>query len=157
LEDDRQTISSKDLVHLFVDIVSKNGNLLLNVGPKEDGTIPQIQLDRLADLGNWLKVNGQGIYDSKPWQTYSHKNSNGLDLRFTRKGNDLYVFVLNFSKGNKIHIPGLKTTINSQAIVFGDVNNKVNMVRSGYGVEIRLPENVKHSLCTMLKISNITD
>jgi alpha-L-fucosidase len=64
--------------------VSKNGNLLLNVGPKEDGTIPQIQLDRLSDLGNWLKINGEGIFDSKTWKTFGYKNSNGLDLRFTR-------------------------------------------------------------------------
>lgn len=157
LEDDKQTIGSKDLVRLFVDIVSKNGNLLLNVGPKEDGTIPQIQLDRLTDLGNWLKINGEGIFDTKTWKTFSYKNSDGLDLRFTRKGNNLYVFIFQLPKTNTIHIPNLVSAKNSEAIVFGDVNREAKMVKSDNGVDIKLPENVKPSYCTMLKITNITD
>jgi alpha-L-fucosidase len=157
LEDDKQTIASKDLVRLLVDIVSKNGNLLLNVGPKDDGTIPQIQLDRLSDLGNWLKINGEGIFDSKTWKTSGYKNSNGLDLRFTRKGSNLYVFIFNLPENNKIHIPDLVIAKNAEAIAFGDVNRKVKMAKSNHGVEIKLPENAKPSFCTMLKISNITD
>lgn len=157
LEDDKQTIASKDLVRLFVDIVSKNGNLLLNVGPKEDGTIPRIQLDRLADLGNWLKINGEGIFDTKPWKMFGYKNANGLDLRFTRKGNNLYVFVFNVPKNNTILIPDLVSAKNAEAIVSGDANRKVKMVKSNKGVEIKLPENLKPSFCTMLKITNITD
>ncbi len=157
LEDDKQTIASKDLIHLFVDIVSKNGNLLLNVGPTDDGTIPQIQLDRLTDLGNWLKINGEGIYDSKTWKTHGYKNPDGVDLRFTRKGNDLYVFIFNLPGNNTIHIPGLKSVKNSEAIAFGDANRKVKMVRFNNGVDIKLPDNAKPSFCTMLKITNITD
>jgi alpha-L-fucosidase len=53
---------------MFVDIVSKNGNLLINVGPQADGTIPDNQLKPLKDLGKWLKLNGEGIYDSDPWK-----------------------------------------------------------------------------------------
>jgi alpha-L-fucosidase len=157
LEDERQTIASKDLVRLLVDIVSKNGNLLLNVGPKDDGTIPQIQLDRLADLGSWLKINGEGIYDTQTWKTFGHKNAEGLDLRFTRKGANLYVFVFNLPKNNTVHIPHLGSTKNAEGIVFGDENRKVKMVKSGNGVDIKLPENTKPSFCTMLKITGITD
>jgi alpha-L-fucosidase len=137
--------------------VSKNGNLLLNVGPKEDGTIPQIQLDRLADLGTWLKINGEGIYDSKTWKTFGYKSPDGLDLRFTRKGNNLYVFIFSLPKNNTIHIPNLGSAKNSEAIAFGDGNRKLKMSKVGSGINIQLPANVMPSFCTMLKITNIAD
>lgn len=59
-----------ELVRLLVDVVSKNGNLLLNIGPRADGTIPEGMQTRLLALGDWLKVNGEAIYGSKPWLTY---------------------------------------------------------------------------------------
>ena len=59
-------IDPAELVRMFVDIVSKNGNLLLNVGPMADGTIPEIQLSRLRALEAWLKVNGEAIFNTRP-------------------------------------------------------------------------------------------
>src|SRR5262249_8374486 len=56
-----ETIAPDQLVFLLVDIVSKNGNLLLDVGPEADGTIPAVQLSRLKALGSWLKTNGEAI------------------------------------------------------------------------------------------------
>ena len=63
-EGEEQTIQPDKLIYLLVDIVSKNGNLLLDVGPEADGTIPQIQLDRLKALGAWLKQNGGDLRDA---------------------------------------------------------------------------------------------
>lgn len=65
-ETDEDLIPSDELIDLFVDVVGKGGNLLLNVGPRADGTIPEIQTKRLVDLGAWLDVNGAGIYDTRP-------------------------------------------------------------------------------------------
>lgn len=65
-ETDEDLIPSNELIDLFVDVVGKGGNLLLNVGPRADGTIPEIQAKRLNDLGTWLDVNGAGIYDTRP-------------------------------------------------------------------------------------------
>lgn len=59
-------LSVQELVHSFVDIVSKNGNLLLNVGPMADGTIPALQRERLEGLGTWLRVNSEAIYGTRP-------------------------------------------------------------------------------------------
>lgn len=90
VEGPEQVIASDKLVWLLVDIVSKNGNLLLNIGPRPDGSISEIQMDRLDKLGEWLGVNGEGIFDSRPWT----KASSGADTRFTRKGDSLYVYVV---------------------------------------------------------------
>jgi alpha-L-fucosidase len=70
-----------ELVDQLVDIVSKNGNLLLNIGPKADGTIPDIQKERLLGIGRWLDVNGEGIYGTDYWKTFGEDS-----IRFTRKG-----------------------------------------------------------------------
>ena len=86
VEGTKQTISEKDLIHLLIDIVSKNGNLLLNVGPKADGSIPEIQVERLRALGRWLKVNGESIFGTRPWERADGKTSDGIDVRFTRNG-----------------------------------------------------------------------
>jgi alpha-L-fucosidase len=67
VEGPKQVIASDKLVALLADIVSKNGNLLLNIGPRPDGSISEIQLDRLQALGRWLKVNGEAIFDTQPW------------------------------------------------------------------------------------------
>ena len=84
-EDDSHTLSSTELIHLLIDVVSKNGNLLINVGPKPDGTIPDIQLDRLNELGDWMSINGRAIYDTRPWHTYGGKTISGKEYRFTKK------------------------------------------------------------------------
>ena len=61
---------AKSLIDELVDVVSKNGNLLLNVGPKSDGTIPDEARTILLQMGAWLKTNGEAIYGSRPWLVY---------------------------------------------------------------------------------------
>jgi alpha-L-fucosidase len=60
-------LTAADLVQLLVDVVSKNGNLLINVGPKADGTIPDLQREPLEGLGRWLDTNGEAIFGTRPW------------------------------------------------------------------------------------------
>jgi alpha-L-fucosidase len=97
-----------ELVRLLCDVVSKNGNLLLNIGPRADGTIPEGMQRRLLALGDWLKVNGEAIYGSQPWTTYGEhagdlirednviytKHSmrvHETEFRYTRKPGVVYV------------------------------------------------------------------
>jgi alpha-L-fucosidase len=95
----------KSIVWQLADTVSKNGNLLLNIGPKSDGTIPQEAQTILRDIGAWLKINGDAIYGTRPWTVYGEgptkevagsfhddatKTYTAQDMRFTTKAGSIY-------------------------------------------------------------------
>jgi alpha-L-fucosidase len=86
-------MSGDDLIWLLIDVVSNNGNLLINVGPTGDGKIPEIQQSRLKHLGVWLKQYGESIFETTPWITSHARTQDGLDVRFTRKDSILYTFI----------------------------------------------------------------
>ncbi len=105
VEGPKEVIAPDKLVALLADIVSKNGNLLLNIGPRPDGSISEIQLDRLHALGRWLKVNGEAIFDTQPWVRAS-AGAEGPDVRFTQKDDTLYAILLARPSAT-VAIPGL--------------------------------------------------
>ena len=106
IEGPEHTIAEDKLIQLLVDIVSKNGNLLLNVGPRPDGSIPELQRERLEALGRWLRTNGEAIFGTRPWTRPDAKTADGLDVRFTRKGGDVFAVVFGDPAGRPVTIPG---------------------------------------------------
>jgi alpha-L-fucosidase len=110
------------IVHQLVDIVSKNGNFLLNVGPRSDGTIPEEVQHILLETGAWMKMNGEAIYGSRPWKIYGEgptktavgafqettaKPFTAADFRFTTKGKTLYAIELGWPANREAIIHSL--------------------------------------------------
>ncbi len=92
-EDAGDHLSADELVELFVDVVSKGGNLLLNVGPRADGIIPSLQRDPLTGLGGWLDGNGRAFFGSRPW-VVAEDDAADVPVRYTRRNGDLYATTL---------------------------------------------------------------
>jgi len=126
-EQEADYITVPDLVHLFVDIVSKNGNLLLNVGPMPDGSIPPLQLERLKDFGKWLQMNGEALFDTTPWTRAEGTcldAKNELQVRFTQKAEDSYAILLGNPAGPSIRLKNLKAREGS---IIRRVGEQVNL------------------------------
>lgn len=103
----------------LIDVVSKNGSLLLNIGPKSDGTIPQEDREILLEIGRWLSVNGEGIYGTSHWKKFGEGPTQVTegqftdtlrspfteeDFRFTCKGSSLYVFAMKWPESGRVRI-----------------------------------------------------
>jgi alpha-L-fucosidase len=113
------------IIDQLVDVVSKNGNLLINIGPRSDGTIPDEVKRVLKAVGAWLRVNGDAIYGTRPWKSYGEgptqveagsfhdsdtKSYTAEDFRFTTKGNDLYAIELGWPESGEAVIHALGAT-----------------------------------------------
>lgn len=101
-EDQRHSLSGGELVRLLIDVVSKNGNLLINVGPRADGSIPDVQRAAMRDLGEWLQDNGDAVYGTRPWIRSSEET--GAPRAYTTSEATVHVHVLDPSTGS-IELP----------------------------------------------------
>jgi len=145
------------VVHQLIDIVSKNGNLLLNIGPRSDGTIPEPVQQVLLDVGAWLNVNGEAIYDTRPWRTYGEgptkvmtgsfhdtdvEHYTAADFRFTTKGDVLYAIGLGWPTNREAVIRSLARTIGSEQVqstaMLGS-DAKLSFEQRADGLHVQLP------------------
>jgi alpha-L-fucosidase len=141
--------SLKTIIQNTVDISSKGGNYLLNVGPKADGTFPQESIDLLKGMGAWMKVNGESIYGTKaspfglfPWGRCT-KKENG-------KNTTLYFSVFDWPKDGKLIIPGLKNEIVSAKLLAD--NSALKIEKNEDGIMIKVPEKAIDPNATVIKV-----
>jgi alpha-L-fucosidase len=142
------------IVHLLVDVVSKNGNLLLNVGPKPDGTIPDEAQRILREVGSWLKVNGEAIYGSRPWTRFGEgptevssgsfhegksKPYTAEDFRFTTAGGYLYAIELGWPQGEDVVIHSISSQVKVKAVKLLGSAQAVSFSQDAQGLRLRVP------------------
>jgi alpha-L-fucosidase len=151
-----QHLSVENLVRSFVDIVSKNGNLLLNVGPMADGTIPELQRERLLGLGAWLDVNGDAIFDTRPWVVADGATDGGVAVRFTQKAGDLYATLLDTPATSTFEIKGLRCAPGTSVQLLGGSAPLAWRATDG-GVAVTLAGELPASPAHALRISPAPD
>jgi alpha-L-fucosidase len=165
--------SAEDLIGDLVDIVSKNGALLLNIGPRPDGTIPEPEEKILLDIGRWLSINGEAIYGTRPWKLFGEgptqvvggsfndtkRNSfTSQDIRFTTQGKILYAIVLGRPENGSVTIKALGENSALYQRQIGKVEllstgESLHWARNYDGLTVDIPEQKPSSYAFVLRIS----
>ena len=145
-------LTVEELVRLFVDVVSKNGNLLLNLGSEANGTIPEVQKIRVLGLGKWLETNGQAVFGTRRWIRAEGKTTEGIEIRFTQKANKLFVFLLDTPKGSAITINSLKLLKKSKVKWLG-CDGLIDWIQKGDDLTINVPKTLSKSPVYTLTIT----
>ena len=169
--DGEENKSPEQIVHDLIDIVSKNGNLLLNIGPRADGTITDEQKAVLLSIGKWLDINGDAIYDTRPWKKFGEGDAEPTkgsfsdneataytvrDIRFTTKGNDFYAIVLNWDdKGVLIKSLNKEAIADAeiQSVVLLGSDETIDWEKTEQGLKLSSPKNKPGEYAYSFKIS----
>jgi alpha-L-fucosidase len=151
-----QLKTSEFLIHQLVDTVSKNGNLLLSIGPRADGTIPEDVRATLLDMGAWLDRNGEAIYGTEPWTNWGEgpteiktgfatdqdmKPYTAADFRFTKKGDNLYVISLACPADGtaSVHSLGLAKDMTVRGVDLLGSQQKLEWLQTADALDVKLP------------------
>ena len=160
--------SPETIIHNLCDIASKGGNYLLNVGPTSEGLIPQPSVDRLAEVGAWMKVNGQAIYNSGPTPfgaeagafSATEKQDNGKpkfiaawDWRATTKPGRIYVEIFHWPTTGNLELPGLQSPVKQARLLATGEKLKVEATASGVTIALpaSAPDNIASVICLEIK------
>ncbi len=140
--------TERDLIRMLVEVVSKGGNLLLNVGPKPDGTIQDEFVTRLNAMGRWMKVNGDAIYGTtaSPFERMSFFG------RATSKGNKLYLHLFEWPKDGTLRVSGLRNLVHG-ARLLADPSRSVSAKRNGDDLLISLPGAAPDEIASVVELT----
>ncbi len=136
-EGEEHILSSQQLINLLVKSVSHNGNLLINIGPKADGSIPKLQKTRLLALGAWLDVNGEAIYGTRPYIRQYERTANDVEVFFTKKNNDLFIILDNLKAGtNEVLVKEIGSASGRASILGGKICGKFEDAAEGLKITL---------------------
>jgi alpha-L-fucosidase len=147
--DDYQT--APVLLRSLIDIVSKNGNLLLNVGPRADGSLPEAQLTALEGMGRWLAINGEAIYGTRPWTRFKDDGANGAEVRYTTKDRTLYATVVALPTDRVVALPDLPIKPASNVQLLGH-DQPIEWAQAAERLIVHLPPQLSADDIPVLKI-----
>lgn len=99
---DSEYMNATTLIITLVDMVSKNGNLLLNIGPRADGSIPQVEIDNLREAGTWITAHGEAIFNTTYWFQKAEVRNKNTNVRFTQTNDALYITSLEKPSSGKL-------------------------------------------------------
>jgi alpha-L-fucosidase len=168
---DYKTVDS--IVDDLIDIVSKNGSLLLNIGPKPDGTIPEPEQEMLRAIGKWLAVNGEAIYGTRPWTVFGEGPTAVVegpfadtkrqaftprDVRFTKKGMTFYAILLAWPANGRATITSLAAGAKNGPGKVADVSlvgstSKIIWTRDASGLHVTLPATAPSDYAAALRLT----
>lgn len=132
--------SIAQLIHLLVDVVAKGGNLLLNIGPKPDGQFPSEAINRLLEIGKWIRINGEAIYKTRPYPPFRKS-----EWAYTHRGNVVYaIYLLEDDKEtlpSPLIIPYINVASKSQIYLLG-VEEPMSWQQDEKGIRINIPKSI---------------
>lgn len=134
-------VTTTELVRMLVDVVSKNGNLLIGIGPDEKGVIPEEQQRPMRGLAEWMKINGKAIKGSRPWDAAATTTDEGGQVRFVQNAGRVYMFLLDPPGKRTITIKGIVADSVKDVVLMGS-NAKVAVGSDGGDMVITLPKEV---------------
>lgn len=156
---DMRVSSAGSIINTLVDIVSKNGTLLLNLSPKADGTIPQEQQETLLSIGKWLGVNGEAIYDTHNWTKFGEEGPKALKIRFTVKGDVLYAIIIGKWPGASALVSSLATGVvpagKITSVTMLGSKGELTFTQDNTGLKVNLPATAPCDISYTLKITGL--
>lgn len=157
------SLTDEVIIHNLCDIVSKNGNLLLNVALRADGTLPDDQRKILRHVGDWLSINGEAIYGTRPWKVYGEgptqiqpgdfkENTHpftAADVRFTTKGETLYAIFMGWPSDSTLRIQSIQAARSIELIGY---DGAIRWEYTPQGLVVHLPEHPVGCFAYVLRI-----
>ena len=143
-------LTGKEIIDMLIQVVSRNGNVLLNIGPRADGTIQFEQVKPLLETGAWLEVNGEAIYATRPYDVPELKDCCGNAVCFTQTDEAVYAISLRTELADKLNIIGMNIPEGKKVTLLG--TGEVQYENIGDNVRIYIPENYTKELAYAFKI-----
>jgi alpha-L-fucosidase len=162
--DDKNFKSTETLLHNLIDIASKGGNYLLNIGPDSTGTVPPAEVERLRQIGKWLDVNGEAIYATQPTlfgaeagSTVKDASGNpkfvpAWDWRSTTTPTHIYIELFTWPQGT-FHLDKLPRTVTSAYLLADPKHTPLKFMQTGNSLDVKLPAKALDPIATVLVLS----